>query len=631
MIVRTYILVFIFCSGLLFSQKVNIDSLELLMRAAPPKERSAVLVSLARAYCAVNYNKALSYADLSVESARKVNSERAIGNAYSMRAFIRINLGENDLAMADLDSALLLQNKNDDKSGLAATYGYMSLLYYNLGNYNKSLEYNLKSLKGFEDVADKKGIAQSLINIANISLVQNATEKAESNYKRALKIYRSLNDKNGATQALTGLAHVLQQTKKIQEATAQYNNCIRAFDSLGNKEGAAGAYLGLGRILRLENKNDEALVVFEKALQLYESVGQANKSVETMGATADIYMEKRDYEKAIAYNERFLKKAGEMRAKPYQRDAMEGLARSHAALGNFGRAYGYQLLTSRIKDTLYSEERSARMTDMEVKYETEKKEQENKVLELELSRKNNLLVGSSVLAMLALLFAYLFSRQNRLAAKQKTIELEQKVLRSQMNPHFIFNSLIAIQSFIYRNDPKTSGDYLSDFAKLMRLILVNSREEFIPLNKEIETLKLYLRLQQLRFDNKFDYSIETDEAMDMDGVLIPPMLTQPFIENSIEHGISKIEAQGLIKVNFSIEADVLKIVVLDNGIGLTKAMELKEKSGHKSLATVITQERLSVLNKGSRKKISLNITEIKGIDGVITGTKIEFGVPFRKV
>lgn len=622
----------IFGTNQFLSQHKNIDSLERLIKVITDEgEKTKAFYAAARASFNINYQKALAYAVNAAQSARKVNSPNDLAKAYTAESFARINLGENDKAMAGLDSALFYYQKNNNNEGLANVYEYMGILYYNLGNYNKSLEYNLKSLKLFEDLKNKTGIAECLINIANINLVQNEILKAENNYRQAYDTYHSDKNKNGEALALTGMAHVLRRQDKMDLAIAQYARCIVLFDSLGNKEGAGSAYLGTGRILRLQNRNDEAFVAFEKALVLFESVGQANKSVETMGAIADVYMENRDFEKAIGYNEKFLKKAGEMRAKPYQRDAMEGLARSHAALGNFARAYGYQLLTSRIKDTLYSEERSARMTDMEVKYETEKKEQANKLLELELSRKNNLLIGSLVLAILALLFAYLFARQNRLAAKQKTIELEQKVLRSQMNPHFIFNSLIAIQSFIYRNDPKTSGDYLSDFAKLMRLILVNSREEFIPLNKEIETLKLYLRLQQLRFDNQFDFTIEADENIDGEEMAIPPMLAQPFIENAIEHGISRIERQGKIDVRFGIEGDLLKILVTDNGIGITKAMEQKEKSGHRSLATTITEERLSILNKGARKKISLTIVEIKAPDGTVSGTKIEFGVPFRKV
>jgi tetratricopeptide (TPR) repeat protein len=512
----------------------------------------------------------------------------------------------------------------------------MAVLYHQLGNYKRALECNYKCLGLYEELNNKLGIAQTLSNIAGIDFMQGEFEKAGQEYKQAIEIYRSINNLYGEANTLLNIAMISEKQGKKREAITQFNRTILIYDSLKNEEGLASAYMGLGLLFKGQEENDKALAMFLKALSLYEVIGNNHRGTEALGCLGATYLKKGDYEKAIEYNEKFLKEAGKMRAKPYQKDAMENLAEAYAGMGNFTRAYGYQLLLSRIKDTLYNEERGRQMADMKVKYETQKKDQENlalsqknEIYNLQLGRTYYLLAGSLALVILVVLFAVLYLRQNRLAAKQKTVELEQKVLRSQMNPHFIFNSLIAIQSFIYRSDPKTAGDYLSDFARLMRLILEYSREEIIPLENEIKTLELYLKLQQLRFDNKFDFKIEVDESLSGSSVSIPPMLAQPFIENSVEHGISKIERQGMIHVTFTKQDDFLKIIVTDNGMGISKAMELKKEKGHKSLATTITQERLDILNRRSKKKISLNIGDIVNPDGSIGGTKIEFGVPFR--
>ncbi|MEZ5196899.1 MAG: histidine kinase [Bacteroidales bacterium] len=210
--------------------------------------------------------------------------------------------------------------------------------------------------------------------------------------------------------------------------------------------------------------------------------------------------------------------------------------------------------------------------------------------------------------------------------------MEQRLLRSQMNPHFIFNSLSSIQSFIFESNPIEAGSYLSRFAELIRSILYNSREEFIPLEKEIKTLQYYFDLQQLRYTNKFDYEIDIDPLLEVESISIPPMLAQPFIENAIEHGIKHLDEKGLISVSFTLmKAETLLMMVEDNGIGIKAARSLKNEKGeeHKSLATIITKERIEILNKGKRKKLySMQINDTFDSNGMVDGTRVKFIIPF---
>ena len=199
-----------------------------------------------------------------------------------------------------------------------------------------------------------------------------------------------------------------------------------------------------------------------------------------------------------------------------------------------------------------------------------------------------------------------------------------------MNPHFIFNSLIAIESYIYDNDPATAGAYLSKFAQLMRQTLENSAEEYITLEKEILALQNYLTLQQLRFENTFNFTIHVDDAIDTSQIHIPPMLTQPFIENAIEHGFKKNQGTGQIQINFKLKDNCLLGEVIDNGIGIYQNQKPQEiKPIHKSMALSITTERLQLLNKGASKKISLNIQELNK-EGTVTGTGVYFSIPLLR-
>ena len=228
-------------------------------------------------------------------------------------------------------------------------------------------------------------------------------------------------------------------------------------------------------------------------------------------------------------------------------------------------------------------------------------------------------------------FIYVFYLWRIAALKKEfqTLELEHKLLRSQMNPHFIYNSLNAIQSFIIENNVKESTTYISNFADLMRLILENSRLEYVIIQKELDTLELYLKLQQLRFENEFEYFINVDEKIDKDEMKIPPMLAQPFIENAIEHGMRGKNIFGKLIIRFILKNNFIIFEVEDNGIGRVKAMQLREnrKIHHKSLATQITQERIEILNRQNQGEIKFEIIDLKDKEGNACGTKVTFDIP----
>jgi len=233
------------------------------------------------------------------------------------------------------------------------------------------------------------------------------------------------------------------------------------------------------------------------------------------------------------------------------------------------------------------------------------------------------------LAFAILLFLYIKRREYEFKIKGKAIELQQRVFRLQMNPHFMGNSLLAIQNFIYARDPKAAGNYLSDFSRLFRLILNNSKSEFILISKEIETLELYLKLQSLRFPGKFEVTFEMDETIDPDGYMIPPMLAQPIIENALEHGLFTKEGKGKLMIRFLRENDHLIFEVDDDGIGLTAALKLNlGKSMHDSTALKITQERIEILGKKYGFMVKFDVNEKWNEEGQSLGTTVRFTLPY---
>jgi LytS/YehU family sensor histidine kinase len=193
----------------------------------------------------------------------------------------------------------------------------------------------------------------------------------------------------------------------------------------------------------------------------------------------------------------------------------------------------------------------------------------------------------------------------------------------QLNPHFIFNSLQAIQDFIYGNNEKEASQYLSKFARLMRLTLENSRHENITLKKEIEGLENYLALQKLRLGDKLEYSVTVSDSIDPTFNEIPPMLVQPFVENAVEHGVKMKEGNGLITVDFGMEQNMLIVTITDNGPGFTQRHA--ESKGHQSLSMQIISERLELFGKKTKQKPQLIITNLGKTQA--SGTRVEIKIP----
>lgn len=207
---------------------------------------------------------------------------------------------------------------------------------------------------------------------------------------------------------------------------------------------------------------------------------------------------------------------------------------------------------------------------------------------------------------------------------------ELKALRAQMNPHFVFNSLNSIQHFILTNKSADAGKFLNKFARLMRVILNNSEKSLITLREEFEYLQLYLELEEMRFENKFSWSLHIEENVDVDYYEIPAMLLQPYVENAILHGLTPKKEKGLLQIIVRLQKNTLVCSIIDDGIGREKARELRQLSrrkDHQSLGMKITHDRLELINRLHGSQLSLTITDLKAEDGSAAGTRVDIFIP----
>jgi LytS/YehU family sensor histidine kinase len=294
------------------------------------------------------------------------------------------------------------------------------------------------------------------------------------------------------------------------------------------------------------------------------------------------------------------------------------------------------LLATQWRDSIYNEQNRKKIETLQGRFETETTqnkiamlEKENEVHSLRIQQSRILLIGMGGFVIIIVLMALLFIRQNKIKAEHKTVVLEQKLLRLQMNPHFIFNALSNILNLINRNNNPVASKYLTRFSKLLRNTLEGSRKDTIRLDDEIKGLENYLELQKLRFGEKFDFLIYVDEAIDTESTVIPPLLVQPFIENAIEHGIKHKKTKGHVFLRFLAKENQVVCEVEDDGVGREKAWELEyaKHKDHQSLATTIIKERIQNLNKNLKNKIRFNIIDLKSEDGAVRGTRVVIALP----
>jgi hypothetical protein len=258
------------------------------------------------------------------------------------------------------------------------------------------------------------------------------------------------------------------------------------------------------------------------------------------------------------------------------------------------------------------------------------------LLEKQVIYKNLLIVLIFLLPILGFLIFRIYAyRQNAINSKlmHRTLDLEQRMLRAQMNPHFIFNAMNSIQSFVTTNDSYSAEKYLARFSRLMRYILENSSKQYVCFEDELKMLRLYIELEQLRFDNKFTFEINVPADIDSEFIFIPPMLSQPYIENAIVHGLcNRIDNNGILKISYEIVDKLLICLIEDNGIGRANAELLKSQKTelHKSMGMQVTKERFDMLAKSNKVDFSTEVIDLLDDNLKPSGTKVKLVITFRE-
>ena len=574
-----------------------------------------------------------------------------------------------------------LKGKKTDEL-LGRIYHNTGLIYQYNDEYKKALGYHQKAFELFVKIKNEKLGLTALNSVGACYTNLNDYKKALNCYFQVLKIAETQNNESEMGLASGNIGLVFKRIGNFEKAYAYFEKAIAIYSKINDMRNLINTYQSYGTAKDSNNDQKGAIKLYEKGLRLATKPEYDNLKYDLINGLGVAYLAQKNYEKAIDflkqslvyyrenenkrklsitnlhYSEALTEAPDEILKKndinPSEKYNLaisllkenvkidekleipeslmydkELLAKIYEKKGDYKNALIEFKSFQNLKDSFAFSENREEAIKKEMQYEADKKET---LAKAEIGKQKvirNAIVTVSLIVLIAGVFLFLgFRKRQKIKAEQKEIllkaeisETELKALRAQMNPHFIFNALNSIADYINKNDAKSADYYLGKFAKLMRGILENSEEKEIPLSEELKMLEFYMDLESLRFKNKFNYEIKIADDINPENTFIPPMILQPFVENSILHGLSKKENDGKITIHIDKIEDLLKCTIEDNGIGRKNP---NENLG-KSYGVKLTRERIALFEKSKNSDSGVFYTDLEA------GTRVELRLPLEEI
>jgi tetratricopeptide (TPR) repeat protein len=644
-------------SALLFASKAMLEA-----------ERINYEYGKAQAYYNLGFNERLvgTYPTMEEYSANAVallkgskrhKDELLLTKSYELLGFSKWAQSKFDEALASYKNAEKLAIKIGNEGSLGYLYGAMTALETQRGQYKNSLEYCIKGLPLWKKPSsDPRGFIA-------MSLLYSTT----GDYKTALDYCREARDiakiRGGTPRMYTYIGETFYLNKQYDSAIFYYQLLRNHNKKLVSVSGMTDDFKQnswpnsrMAEIFIARGQYDTAISHLSNALIYFERINDRNQVMWTLLRLVKAYDSTRNYSAALYNARKLLRIANEVGARQYIRDAHAMLYTLFDAQRNNDSAYHHLRLYTALKETIDADQAEQKLAIFRSEIETEKAQagiarltKEKQLQELQLNQylfqKYALVVCIILLLVIGLIVFrnILLKRkserhQRELAEnelkmqtfenartkaefQQQAAELEMQALRAQMNPHFIFNSLNSINRFILQNNSEQASEYLIKFSKLVRLILQNAQSSLIALESELESLELYLELEALRLEHKFDYKIILPKDLDLFALKVPPLIIQPYAENAIWHGLAHKEEKGHLEINVNEENGYLFFRITDDGIGRNKSALLSNAYGirKKSLGSKITADRIAMMHGNG---LGVTINDLVSSEGKAVGTEV---------
>lgn len=671
-IITIFLLLACIFTKYVFSQQHKIDSLEQLLKSAKGDTNEVkILNDITYKYLHAptsDYEKGLSFAERAKNLSEKLAYAKGSVEAYINLGTIYGYFGIYDKAFKNFLNAVGISEKLKDSGMILNSYQQLSWAYSLAGDHENALQTDYKIAKMVLNSGDSNKMVSSyyMLGNANANICKDAIKKgdsitANSSYGEAIK-YDSMalyiSEKRKDTQNIAffsiTLGHIYDKCNLCEDsklnieshyikfdyfsrAEQNYLKALQIYQHLNYKEGLPDCYFGLALYYRnqgeLANESHtvsvakdyfiKSLDYFLKTLTLLKELGYKHGIAYFNKETGIAYFKLGKLKTAQTHILMAANIFNEIGFKDGAKECYEKLSEIAAKSGDYEKAYEFYRNFSSLKDSMFNESKRKEITEMNIKYESDKKDaaiiSEQTLLKKEKEKKNLAILLGGVIILSGGFITFVLFRRKQTKHGFQTRLLENKALRSQLNPHFIFNALNSIQNFI-RAHPETAESYLASFSHLMREVLENSEQETITLEAELSMLKKYMGLECLRVSNGFDYEIKLDATVDEQIILVPPLILQPIVENAIWHGIAVRSERGKILIKIGVKNKILQCMIENYCKGENTGKKEGSIKG-KSLGLQIVRGRLSLLSGKNRINGFLKTFQTDN------GMQVQLGIP----
>ena len=564
---------------------------------------------------------------------------------YRKKNYYHLSQKEYDSVLYYSEKAINVTENNNlpriELQQLKDIYLYTGIAQLQYGNYKESTTYLLKALDAKERFSEEPNVSDPYIYgyLASNYIKMGNKEKALYYRLQVCKdsIFMSLPVNSGATYNRIGLLY--EDKNKKDSALYFYRKALKIYKKSNNYAGLRGIYNNIGSFYK-ENNRDSTLYYYKLSKNLLDKYPDENyyySKYFTLSNYGYVLVNEGKPIAAIKMLSNVLDSVYAMKkvdeeVKDLSFLTIDNLIEAYINNGQPYKAIEVAREKVKIFEQFHQQILEEKLRELEISHEV--KEKDKSIMKLEATTTEQriiihqqnvigLVLGILIVAIIGI--GALILKQRKLKAKYETVNLEQRLLRSQLNPHFIFNALNTVSSLVHKQSDHTIS-YINKLAGLIRLILKNSREEFVSLQDELKSIENYLQLQS-NFSQKFSYVINIDSTIDTENIFIPPMFIQPFIENSIAHGLRGVD-KGNIKIDIEINSTdkLMHCKIIDNGIGVTKSLEVKNRNGaeYGSFSGKILKERLTIYSRSLNRKADYTVKNVERGKG----TEVDLSLPF---
>jgi tetratricopeptide (TPR) repeat protein len=559
-------------------------------------------------------------------------------------ALLTLLSAEYYFAVADYRNALDFARKTMDASEnegnelvKTRTLLFLGKFCFRTGSFQESINYFDQGINSAKKLRLKGLIPMALDGQAQVFRALGDNESYTARLKKMIEASYEEKDTSSVSRGLYLLGTVYsEKLRDFRLCDSLLRKCYEISKLRGDAIHMSLAQANMGWNYYLAKMYDSAIVCYNRSLR--ESVPANNYSAASnaYGNLGNIYRDVNKPEKSLDYYNKSIEMATKVKDLYNLQWVYLDMSNLYLKLSDTSNAFKSFVRHKEFSDKYLIKSNTQGLTDAQLRYETESHRKEVELLSVKLKNQRLIMLGYTGLTVFALAIFMLLYRGSKLRATKRISEMNRTIseltqanLRQQMNPHFIFNTLNSIQYYMYQHDKLATNNYLTKFTSLMRKVLENSQHTSVSIKDEMEALNLYLELESLRFKEKFDYRITIDDEIDQMLFKIPTMLIQPYVENSICHGLMPLEGKGLLKIGMKLEKDHISCIIEDNGIGREEAQKRKkaENGNHNSLGTRIVTSRLDLVNSLYGTSLKTTYTDLKNESGEPAGTKVEIQIP----